>query len=301
MSETSLSDYDPEEYAPTLHPIFCCHSIQVLDHPHHNPSEATSLPARLKEFLKSQRGEVPHEDTNEYPLIIAFYKAAVLIDTTAGYTSGLQKRWLAPVIRQVDGTSCFVQVPKHRIYAAQREGHMEKRCKPGHTFYVGDCPNHPGVEYVVEMYFLGKVDEIRKSEEQWEQRELWMVQSEVEHQRMEEDGGMSRTPLIQQSITPSSAMSQPQSGQQPSMTNTQPDRTTNGILFQALQHRVNATGKPINCDECATNRRICSRGMSPGPSQPKCTICQGKKTKTNCTWNTVKIEGKLIRRTFTRR
>jgi hypothetical protein len=92
---------------------------------------------------------------------------------------------LAPIVPTGNGTSWFIQIPKHKVYAAQQDEYVEKACEPASIYRYGQCPSHPGVEYEAKWHTFMK----RESDSESEADGMYEIQAEQSEAVEEEEGG----------------------------------------------------------------------------------------------------------------
>jgi hypothetical protein len=302
MSETSLSDYDPNEWSPTQPPILCCATVQKIDTSPNSAPPHLQL-QHLHNQLFQQRGKIPTSDNLDLPLTRDFYNWGVVrVSVTENGTKETKKRWFAPTGSENNGY--FVLIPKHKVYTAQRKRIVEKKEEPGSTCRFGQCPNHSSVGYEATWYAFieekdsesrlggtGNSNDETRFEEQPEQSidtPEATFETESEEGSIEPASPISRGESEQPSFAPQPSISDahlthPSAASQPSISNTHLLQSSGGNPYQSLRDKVK-TGKGLPCDDCARVRRPCSRKMTPGGG-PKCDRCQRRNIQ--CTWNTV--------------
>jgi hypothetical protein len=302
MSETSLSDYDPDEWSPTQPPILCCTAVQKID----TTTNSAPLHRQLQHLhnqLFQQRGTIPTSDNLDLPLTRDFYNWGVFcVSVTENGTKETKKRWFAPT--GSGNNDYFVMIPKHKVYTARRKRVVEKKEEPGSTCRFGHCPNHSRVGYEATWYAFireknseselgraGNSDDGTRLDEQPEQSidiPETMFETESEEGSIEPPSPISHAESEQPSITPQPSISgaqliYPSTTPQPSMSNTHPVQSSGSNPYQSLRDKVKP-GKGLPCDDCARVRKPCSRKMTPGGG-PKCDRCQRRNIQ--CTWDTV--------------
>ena len=315
MSESSLSDYEPDDFSPAPPPLFCCKKIkltaprllmkfhlasnhqllrslsrppalpsndlsQVTPSAHCNDLPRHSLPVRVNKLLFSHRGNSPQADIFTVPLSHEVYDTAIasIIQTNGTPpTISTTTRWIA--ILKIPGEPA-VQIPKHKVHLAQKNGQLKEDRIPI-SYTLGDCPKHPGAEYQVHWYtFVSPTSE--PSPEQAAAstsvpQPLSICQSQTTP---------PTTPQAQLQPLNDKEDSDPYSSSSmhaDKSTNTTLGATASGITYEALRERVK-DGHGVPCDGCARIRRNCSRRFLPG-GPPACEICLKKDQA--CTWDTV--------------
>jgi hypothetical protein len=293
MSETSLSDYEPDEWDPIQPPVLCCAAIQKIS------TSPNSVPVRplLHNIVFQQRGKIPTFCDLDVALSEKVYKwGLVRIVATGGGIQKSRKRWFTSVERKND--SSFVLIPKHKVYEAQRKEQVERKEESGNTCLFGRCPNHPAVEYEATWFeFIREKDPESILEEPGNKNDGRSLEQPPESIEIPE--AVSEIAYVHQSIAPSSPIFPAESEQTPPMAGAQwVPQSIGNLLYMSNTHLVQPLesspyqnlrakvkiGKGVPCDDCARTRRTCSRRMTPG-GPPKCDRCM--KRNTPCTWDTV--------------
>jgi hypothetical protein len=289
MSDTTLSDYDPDEYSPQPDPVFCCSSVQQTS----SPARLTvpSLPPYLSDLLFSQKDKQLVVDNPSIPLSGDTYDTAVAsIVQTSGSTMRQGTRWIAaPIAREEAGT--MVLVPKHKVYAAQEHRQLSRRFIPG-SFTFGNCPNHPDVEFQAKWCMFINGSDLKSEDLDSDTGELVNMFGngsdlgfeDQDHDIKEDD---SDTKARDGNMRPLSSTQSAQSRSRSQAQMEQLDKAAEDIdtddeedTYEHLQRKVRP-GRGLPCDQCAPQRRTCSRRMRPG-GPPRCELCEKKDIA--CTW-----------------